>query len=79
MSDVWRALLTAAKARNVQVFATTHSYEALEALNKARRTLGQDAPGVRVIRLQRTKGDLAAITYNEEVLDAAISADVEVR
>lgn len=79
LTNVWRVLISAAKEHNVQLFATTHSYEALTALTEARSSLGSGGPRIRVIRLQRVKGEIHAVPYNEEVLTAAVTSDVEVR
>jgi|SRR5579872_3675699 len=78
--NVWRVLIETAKRRNVQVFATTHSYEALEALNEAHRSLSKrNRPSMRVIRLQKTRDEIGVIPYDEGVLAAAVSGEVEVR
>lgn len=79
MENVFRALLQTAKERKVQIFATTHSYEALTALNAARLDLARNAPSMRIIRLQRSKGDLCVIQYDEEVWDAAVTGEMEIR
>jgi len=79
LASVWQVLLETAKQNNVQIFATTHSYEALAALNQARQAISKNAPTIRVIRLQRVKGDVRVVTYTEEVLDAAVTSEVEVR
>lgn len=75
---VWRVLLETAKSRNLQLFATTHSYETIEALTQAREGLGDDGPTLRAIRLQggaRTQ----AIAYSEGMIESAMRGDVEMR
>ena len=67
------------KDLEVQVFATTHSYEMIEAAHEAFK---DDNPyEFRYHRLYQdsTTGNIEARTYNEFSIDAAISRDREVR
>lgn len=68
--DVWRALHAIAVEREVQVFATTHSYECVRAANEA---LGDGEP--HFYRLH----DGHATNYPPNVLADAIAAGMEVR
>ena len=78
-ADVWRVLLHTAKARRLQLFATTHSYEAIRALTQAHEDLGSEAPTLRVVRLQRGDPRTQAIPYSEGMIEAAVRGDVEMR
>ncbi|MCY4068177.1 MAG: AAA family ATPase [Acidimicrobiaceae bacterium] len=70
IGDVWKALHAIAVDRNVQVFATTHSYECVRA---AAEFLDDDEP--HFYRLQ----DGSATSYPPDVLADAITAQMEVR
>ncbi|MXW97852.1 MAG: AAA family ATPase [Acidimicrobiaceae bacterium] len=70
LGDVWRALHTIAIDKDVQVFATTHSYECVSAAAEA---LGDGEP--HFYRLQ----DGQATSYPPDVLADAIAARMEVR
>ena len=79
--DVWKAIGQVARdpELNIQVFATTHSLEMIEAANEAFKD--DDFDDFRFHRLYRdsTTGNVEARTYNEFSIDAAISRDREVR
>lgn len=70
LHDVWNALHEIAEANNVQVFATTHSYECIRA---AAAALGDGEP--QFYRLQ----DGEATYYQPHVLANAMIAGMEVR
>jgi hypothetical protein len=77
MNGVWEALGAAARRYDVQVFATTHSYECIQA---AQDVFASQAPyDFRLHRLERVDGDIQVITYDEEALGAAVKAELEVR
>ena len=77
MVDVWRAVLRWARVRNVQVIATTHSYECIRAAHEAFSEAPDD---LRLIRLQRFKdGNVRPITFQVSQLDASLSMNAEVR
>ena len=77
--DVWNDIGEAARAHNVQVFATTHSWEMIEAAHEAFKD--DDAYEFRFHRLERNlqTGNLEAVTYNEVGMDAVTSVSYEVR
>lgn len=78
LKDVWEGIAEAAKVFNVQVFATTHSLECIRAAHEA--FAQSNAYDFRYHRLDRTNaGDIRVVSYNEEVLEAAVEADSEVR
>jgi len=77
LEDVWRAIAEAARVFNVQVFATTHSFECIEAAHRAFR--GEHANEFRLLRLERVKGKIRAFDYDPDVLEAAIQMNAEVR
>lgn len=78
MTDVWRALDRASQEFNAQIFATTHSLEAIRAAHEAFSTSG--SYDFRLHRLDRTQdGSIRAVTYDQETLAAATDMNLEVR
>ena len=74
LRKMWTVVAAAARVFDTQVFATTHSYECLIAAQRA-----LPAGDFRYLRLQRLKGEIQAVPYEPETLDAAIEANLEVR
>ena len=76
LPDVWKLIFKTAKELNVQVFATTHSKDCIEAFAQA----AYDSPeeGM-LIRLERHDENIVAKTFEEETLVDAVNYDVEVR
>ena len=76
MANIWRAIGEVAAEFNVQVFATTHSYECVEAATEA---LGTDETLFRLHRVEARDGRTRAVTYDAETLEGAMEFEVEVR
>lgn len=78
-TDVWRAIAKAAKLFNVQIFATTHSREMIEAAHKAFSETGED--DFRFYRLFRSqkKQMIDAVAYNPDNMEAALEMNLEMR
>ena len=77
--DVWKAIGQVAREQNIQVFATTHSYEMIEAAHEAFKD--DDPYEFRFHRLNRSSqsGDIEAVTYNEAGVKAFTNTNYEVR
>lgn len=76
LPDVWKLIFKTAKDLNVQVFATTHSKDCVEAFAAA----AEASPEVgMLIRLEWQGEKIIAKTINEERLELAVNHDVEVR
>jgi hypothetical protein len=76
MADVWKAIIAAAHQHDVQVFATTHSLEAIEAAVEG----SKDYEGsLAFYRLERRDGDISVVAGNDSRLRSAISVGYEVR
>lgn len=75
--DVWKLIFKLAETLNVQVFATTHSKECLNAFNKTNKD--QAAQSGRLIRLGRKKGKIVATEYNQKDMQVILERDIEVR
>jgi hypothetical protein len=77
MPDVWRAIAQAASELDVQVFATTHSHECVEAAYEATEGMPEDT--FLYHRLDRVDEGIVCRTYRREVLAAAFETELEVR
>jgi AAA15 family ATPase/GTPase len=75
--DVWRLVLQVARRLNVQVFATTHSWDCIKAFQEALQEDKQEE-GL-LIRLQWRKDEIGAVLYDEEDLKVATHEQIEVR
>ena len=74
LPKVWRVVQAAAQQFDVQVFATTHSFECVSAAHEA---LGQD--GLHLHGLERQGDESRCVTYKGEQVEAAVRHDLEVR
>lgn len=73
---MWKAVLGLAEKFGVQVFATTHSYEALQALAEIADN-SDDA--IRVFRIERKDDQYKAVVYDREILSVSVERNLEVR
>ena len=76
---VWKAIGRVARELDIQVFATTHSYEMIEAAHEAFRD--DDPYEFRFHRLNRNSetGQIEAVTYNKAGVNAFTNINYEVR
>ena len=74
LKKVWTVIERAAEQFNVQVFATTHSYECVTAAQAALKT-----DNLRYLRLDVVDSKVRCVTYTPEAIEAAIRHDLEVR
>ena len=74
LPDVWRAVARSAEQFNVQVFATTHSFECVEAAHEA---LGEG--GFRLHRLEAADGVNRCVTYSAAAIGGALRHNLEFR
>lgn len=75
--DYWRMVLQTAHENNVQVFATTHSWDCVRGFAQA-ATESEDVEGV-LVRLEKEDEGLRAVRYDERRLKIAAEQGVEVR
>ena len=77
--DFWRMVFKTAHANNVQVIATTHSFDCLRGFAQA-LTECEEVEGA-LVRLERENGSLRAVEYSERNIKAAAkqSIGIEVR
>jgi hypothetical protein len=77
MGKIWRLIDEAAKRSDVQVFATTHSWECIQAAHMA---FDQDPTyDLRLYRLERAGDDIKVIQYDRETLGTSVDMNLEVR
>jgi hypothetical protein len=76
-ADLWRLILLVARRANVQVFATTHSWDCIQAFQEAIA----EVPGQQgfLVRLVRRNGQVDATVLNERKLAIAAREEIEVR
>lgn len=74
---VWKLLFRLARQLDVQVFATSHSWDSIEAFQKAAQE-DQGEEGV-LISLRRTNGDIRATIFDEKELSIVTKDRIEVR
>ena len=75
--DFWRMVLKTAHENNVQVLATTHSFDCVRGFAQAAVEC-EEAEGV-LVRLEHGDGRLRAVEYSERNLKAAAKHGIEVR
>ena len=75
--DLWHMVLKAAEANNVQVIATTHSFDCVRGFAQATA----DCPDIEgaLVRLERKNGEMWAVEYSESDLKIAAEQGIEVR
>ena len=77
LPELFKAIGEAARAYDVQVFATTHSWECIGAAHAAFST--QPPYDFRLHRLERIKGQIKDFAFDAESLEIALKAELEVR
>ena len=75
--DFWRMILRTAEENNVQVLATTHSFDCVRGFAKA--AVESDASEGVLVRLEREAERIRAVVYSEDELEAAARHRIEVR
>ena len=75
--DFWEMILRTAEENNVQVFATTHSWDCVAGFAQASTDL-DDVDGA-LVRIERHGNDTRAVEYSEEKLEVAAKQGIEVR
>jgi len=75
--NFWEMILQISQKHNIQVFATTHSFDCVKAFARAAER-NKEADG-KLIRLTRKNGVLRSVEYSQEELIIASDMDIEVR
>lgn len=79
MKSVWQGIAQFAREFDTQVFATTHSWECIRAAHEAFSE--DEVYDFRLHRLDRVngEGDVKAVTYEPDILEASFRIGLEVR
>jgi len=76
--DMWRLVLKTAQDLDVQVFATTHSWDCIAAFKEVLQEL-EDQSVAKLFRLDSKYGKLRAVEYDAEEIRIAVNQGIEVR
>ena len=77
MEDLWRLVIGAARNGNVQVFATTHSYDCIKGLASLLEREPELAEDVSLQKLERRLDK--AVAFRGEQIPRAVSHHIELR
>lgn len=77
-TDMWRFILQVAEQLNIQVFATTHSWDCICAFQEALDELDDQSVG-KLFRLSQKGDKIVPVEYTPEELSAAVRQSIEVR
>ena len=77
LEPIWHWLASVSVTRKLQIFATTHSEECVQAACRAFTAAGDD--GLRVIRLDQREEETVATVYDRSLVEAATQMGVEIR
>jgi AAA15 family ATPase/GTPase len=77
LPDVWKLIFKTARDLNVQVFATTHSFDCIVAFTQAAID-DKESDGM-LIRLENKNGAIKAVTFSENELETVTRRKIEVR
>jgi hypothetical protein len=78
MPKVWKGIATIAREEDLQVFATTHSYECIRYAHEAFSS--EPVYDLALHRLERDKkGDIRAVTMDQQTLSNSFELNLEIR
>ncbi len=77
LPEMWKLIFEVAHRLNVQVFATSHSWDCIQAFQEAAAE-NKEAEGV-LIRLEQRKDGIGAVTFDEQELAIVTREQIEVR
>ena len=78
--DLWRLIFQVARRLNVQVFATTHSWDCIEAFQEAAQEQGQEDGMLISLRDKKDEqGQVVAVLFDEKELGIVAREQIEVR
>jgi AAA15 family ATPase/GTPase len=77
--ELWRMIFETAKNLNIQIFATTHSWECIEAFQEAASQDNDSKSGMLIRLKQDFYGDIKAVTFDENELEIVTRQNIEVR
>lgn len=74
---LWKAIFHLAEKLNIQVFATTHSWDCIESFSEVLEALDTDEGNL--IRLDRKDGKVQAVYFDRSELHTATRRNIEIR
>jgi AAA15 family ATPase/GTPase len=77
MSAMWRLISNAAREFNVEVFATTHSYDCVHSLSSICRDRNEESSEITIQRIET--GQKKAISFTEAEIKVAAERHLEIR
>jgi hypothetical protein len=77
LPDVWRYLFRAARERGIQVFATTHSWDCIEAFQQA--AAEEPEGSALLLRLEQKGREHRAVLFDQDELPTVTKHHIEVR
>nr|WP_242056784.1 ATP-binding protein [Planktothrix sp. FACHB-1355] len=77
-TDMWRLIFSTAKRLNLQVFATTHSWDCIAGFQEALAEFEDNSVG-KLFRLSRRDEKIRAVEYTADELAVAVRQSIEVR
>ncbi len=77
LAEMWKLIFEVAHRLNVQVFATSHSWDCIQAFQEAAAE-NKEAEGV-LVRLEQRKDGIGAVTFDEDELAIVTREQIEVR
>lgn len=79
LEKIWEAIALAARKSNVQIFATTHSWECIEAAHEAFSKSEQY--DFRYYRLEpdQQQNNIKVLTYNRDTINTSVKMQLEMR
>jgi len=78
LSELWQGLQAIAAQNDVQIFATTHSYECIRSASEVFATTAEDDLAVHRLEFDG-KQEVRVVTIREDVLGSALEIELEVR
>lgn len=75
--QLWRVIFETARQLNVQVFATSHSWDCIRAFQEVARE-DEQSEGM-LIRLETRKNKITVTLFDEQELEIATREQIEVR
>ena len=77
LTQVWQAIAKAARQNDVQVFATTHSWECIRAADEA--FAAEEPFDFRLHRLDRIGDAIEVVSYDQEGIEVSLTTGLEMR
>jgi len=79
-SELWRMIFETAQELDVQVFATTHSFDCIQAFQQVAEGYGpSESMLVSLRRREADPDDIVAVLSDRDELGAVVDADIEIR